>query len=164
MNKIEEESVIEIRETEYIGIKVDTLGNVYGKRGNILKGRIDRCGYKQVCLSLRGKQITVLVHRLILKTFSPCKYMNELDVNHKNGNKLDNRLENLEWCTRSENIKHSYFNGLQDNVTNQYGNFKIVTQEDIKTIKELRSQGKTIKQISEIMGYSNKTIRKYLGR
>ena len=55
-----------IIETEYEGFRVDDQGNVYGKRGNILKGCIDRCGYREVCLSLKGKQKSVLVHRLIL--------------------------------------------------------------------------------------------------
>ena len=83
-----------IIETEYKGFRVDDQGNVYGKRGNILKGFIDRCGYREVCLSLKGKQKSVLVHRLILKSFKPCENMDKLDVNHINGNKLDNRLIN----------------------------------------------------------------------
>ena len=103
---------MKVLETEYKGFKVDENGNVYGKRGKILKGCIDRCGYKEVCLSLGGKQKSVLVHRLILKTFKPCNNMENLDVNHINGDKTDNRLINLEWCTRSENIKHSYKNKL----------------------------------------------------
>ena len=153
-----------IIETEYEGFKVDDEGNVYGKRGNILKGGIDRCGYKEVCLSLKGKQKSVLVHRLILKTFKPCDNMEKLDVNHINGNKLDNRLINLEWCTRSENIKHSYKNGLQDNATNQYGNFKVVSQEEVKLMKILKLEGKTQREIAKEVGYSIKTVRKYLKR
>lgn len=153
-----------ILECEYEGFKVDTNGNVYGKRGNILKGCIDRCGYKEVCLSLKGKQKSVLVHRLILKTFKPCDNMNNLDVNHINGDKLDNRLINLEWCTRSENIKHSYSNRLQDNATNQYGNFRVVSKEDIKLMEKLKSEGKTQKEIANKVGFSVKTIRKYLNR
>ena len=47
---------MKVLETEYKGFKVDDNGNVYGKRGKILKGCIDRCGYKEVCLSLKGKQ------------------------------------------------------------------------------------------------------------
>ena len=153
-----------ILECEYEGFKVDTNGNVYGKRGNILKGSIDRCGYKEVCLSLKGKQKSVLVHRLILKTFKPCDNMHILDVNHINGNKQDNRLSNLEWCTRSENIKHSYKNRLQDNATNQYGNFKVVSNEDIRIMKNLKKEGKTQKEIAKEVGFCERTVRKYLNR
>ena len=153
-----------IIETEYKGFRVDDQGNVYGKRGNILKGCIDRCGYREVCLSLKGKQKSVLVHRLILKSFKPCENMDKLDVNHINGNKLDNRLINLEWCTRSENINHSYKNRLQDNATNQYGNFKVISQEEVELMKILRFEGKTQKEIAEAIGCSAKTVRKYLKR
>lgn len=153
-----------IIETEYKGFRVDDQGNVYGKRGNILKGCIDRCGYREVCLSLKGKQKSVLVHRLILKSFKPCENMDKLDVNHINGNKLDNRLINLEWCTRSENINHSYKNRLQDNATNQYGNFKVISQEEVELMKILRFEGKTQKEIAETIGCSAKTVRKYLKR
>ena len=140
---------MKIIETEYKGFRVDDQGNVYGKRGNILKGCIDRCGYREVCLSLKGKQKSVLVHRLILKSFKPCENMDKLDVNHINGNKLDNRLINLEWCTRSENINHSYKNRLQDNATNQYGNFKVISQEEVELMKILRLEGKTQKEIAK---------------
>lgn len=153
-----------ILECEYKGFKVDSSGNVYGKRGKILKGSIDRCGYKEVCLSLKGTQKNVLVHRLILKAFSPCENMDNLDVNHINGNKLDNRLTNLEWCTRSENVKHSYRNGLQDNATNQYGNFKVVSKEEVEKMKKLKLEGKTQKCIAEEIGCCEKTVRKYLSR
>ena len=153
-----------IIETEYKGFRVDDQGNVYGKRGNILKGCIDRCGYREVCLSLKGKQKSVLVHRLILKSFKPCENMDKLDVNHINGNKLDNRLINLEWCTRSENINHSYKNRLQDNATNQYGNFKVISQEEVELMKILRFEGKTQKEIAKTIGCSVKTVRKYLKR
>ena len=155
---------MKVLETEYKGFKVDDNGNVYGKRGKVLKGCIDRCGYKEVCLSLKGKQKNILVHRLILKTFNPCDNMDNLDVNHINGDKTDNRLINLEWCTRSENIKHSYKNKLQDNATNQYGNFKVVSDEEVKLMIQLRNEGMTQKEISNIVGCSIRTIRKYLKR
>lgn len=57
-------------------------------------------------------------------------------VNHKDGNKLNNNCNNLEWCTKSENTIHSFKNYLQDNITNQYGNFSIISKADIEYIKE----------------------------
>jgi hypothetical protein len=59
-----------------------------------------------------NKSITVSQHRLLAEIFIP-NPLNKLQVNHINGVKYDNRLENLEWVTQSENGLHSFANGLQ---------------------------------------------------
>ena len=75
-------------------------------RGKILKPRTQNGGYLIVCLSHNGKRIAKTIHRLVAITFIGNR--EGLDVNHKDGNKQNNKLENLEWVTRSENIKHDY--------------------------------------------------------
>lgn len=77
------------------------------KYGRILKPSIQNSGYEVVWLSKNGKVKAMTVHRLIAQTFLTNKF-NYYCVNHKNGNKCDNRLENLEWCTSGENLKHAY--------------------------------------------------------
>lgn len=114
---------------------MSTTGIVLNKRGEEIKGFTDKCGYKQVSIYSDGNQKMVLSHRLILETFNPIRNLDSLDVNHINGIKTDNRINNLEWCTRSENIIHSYKNYLQNNVTNQYGNYFIISDKDIEYIK-----------------------------
>ena len=59
-----------------------------------------------------GVETTQLVSRLVAMSFLPAPY-EKLTVNHKNGNPMDNRVENLEWCSLQENIKHAYDTGLQ---------------------------------------------------
>lgn len=63
-------------------------------------------GYLVVNLWKNNKGTDFYVHRLVLSAFLPINQ--KLDVNHKDGNKKNNNLENLEWCSRSQNIKHAY--------------------------------------------------------
>jgi len=88
------------------------LGWRVGIKTKIITGCINSNGYRVVSLLKSGKCLRVLVHRLIATAFIP-NPENKRNVNHKNGVKSDNRIENLEWCTQSENILHSYANGLQ---------------------------------------------------
>ena len=80
--------------------------------GYILKQRVDRGGYYTVRLSKPSiKSSTVYVHRLLGFAFFD-NPTNKCCINHRDGNKLNNNLENLEWVTTSENMKHAYSSGL----------------------------------------------------
>lgn len=92
-------------------------GLVYGKRSKrILKSSDNRLGYKQVYLTFfNGGGRWFKVHRLVAKQFIP-NPDNLTDVNHKNHDKGDNRVDNLEWLSHSDNIRHSYLNGRRSGV------------------------------------------------
>lgn len=77
-------------------------------RGKVLKPGDNGWGYKQVHLSHDGKSHPLRVHRLVALEFLGQPVGDQDDVNHKNGIKDDNRVENLEWVTRAENVQHSY--------------------------------------------------------
>lgn len=117
--------------------EVSNLGNVRRKgKTNNLKGRIHRDGYRilVLCVNCEGKSFQV--HRLVATAFI-ANPKNKEQVNHINGVKNDNRLENLEWATRSENTIHAYNTGLISwtcRDTSKCGNFKIGESEarDIK--------------------------------
>ncbi len=91
--------------------EVSNLGRIrrLPKHGEpkILKTGIHRTGYVRVNLADSGVQTHFLVHRLVAIHFIR-KRKNKPYVNHKNGVKHDNRVENLEWCTSSENNLHAY--------------------------------------------------------
>lgn len=78
-------------------------------RGKLLKPNRHGNGY--LFVNLAGKQVSV--HRLVATAFIP-NPMGKEQVNHKDGNKANNTVDNLEWCTASENTRHAVQNGLID--------------------------------------------------
>ena len=80
------------------------------EEGKILALTVNRLGY--VDIMIRRKKY--LVHRLVALLFVPNPYFYK-EINHKDGNKQNNYYENLEWCTRSENMKHAFATGLKEN-------------------------------------------------
>ncbi len=107
-------------------------GTILNKR--ILKNILSNSGYFLVDLSKNNIQKKVLVHRLVAKTFIP-NPKNKLQVNHINGIKTDNRVDNLEWVTAKQNNLHARKIGL----VNDYGsNNKLskFTNEQIKFIRD----------------------------
>ena len=77
------------------------------RTGRTIKPYVHAAGYLRVSLFREGKQFRHYVHRLVLLTHAPVEGSDKLTVNHLDGDKLDNRLSNLEFCTAAENNKHS---------------------------------------------------------
>lgn len=108
------------------------------------------------------KRYTRQVHRLVLEAFNPIENMESLQVNHINGIKSDNRIENLEWVTASQNTRHANKNG-KGHQMNQNGEknsmAKLTTEQVIEIIKETNKPNRrTDQKISEDYGVTRKTI------
>ena len=107
---------------EYEGLyQVSNLGNIrsfYLKNGRLsqktkpIKLKKDRYGYLKLTLCKNKKYKYVTIHRLVAEAFIP-NPENKLQVNHKDGNKFNNQVSNLEWCTCIENIHHAFNIGLR---------------------------------------------------
>ena len=124
------------------------------KTGHHLKGRLVNGAY--LCVVLNGKNHCI--HKLVAQAFIP-NPENKPCVNHIDGNKQNNRLENLEWCTRSENTKHAFKIGLckpMRGKTNpkHCGNFQMVNLEGV-LIREFESCYEAMRWIREHTKYKN---------
>lgn len=84
----------------------------YQQKELIRKQRLIGHGYLYVGLNSNSSQSNILVHRLVAWHFIP-NPENKPTVNHKDGNKLNNHVNNLEWATHSENAKHAFDTGLK---------------------------------------------------
>lgn len=159
--------MIKIKEVEnYEGLYfIDTLGNVVSFPKNkrvdcnngyaLLKQQIKK-GYAVVNLYDNDKKMkTLSVHRLVAKAFIP-NPNNLPQVNHINGIKLDNRVENLEWCTKQENTKHAFDNNL--------GGFRDRALDTIKKInnKHMYSKIELVKNDIVISFNNTEEVSKFL--
>lgn len=129
---------------EYENYEVNQLGEIRHKsRRRVLKPRVSPNGYLYVNFNIAGRRTNFAVHRIVLNAFTPHEDKS-LEVNHKNYDRTDNRLENLEWVSSSENKKHA-----NKKVQNRHSRGKEIHQysktgEYIKTFPSVTDAAKSI--------------------
>jgi hypothetical protein len=147
---------------------VDQAGDVYSlarkngmgsrKRTRLRATKICR-GYKSVTLCKNGKLRSYTVHRLVAQTFVG-NSKGYKQVNHKDGNKLNNSVSNLEWCDASYNQNHARRLGLQGG---ELSNTAKLTTERVRDIRSAYSKGTTtMKRLGESYGVNEQTISKII--
>lgn len=116
-----------------------------------LEGKITNSGYRMIILyTPDGKKIYKNVHRLVAEAFCP-NPDNLPEVNHKDGNKLNNSADNLEWVSTRENLLHCRdFIGSKKNK---------ITLEDAEKIRELKRQGVSNAEITGLFGIKKTEIQ-----
>lgn len=97
--------------------KVKSMNYNHTWKEQVLKSWMSIHWYEIVSLCTKGKSKTCTVHRLVWIEFIP-NPENKPQINHINWRKTDNRVENLEWVTRSENVKHAYTTWLKKSTDN----------------------------------------------
>lgn len=112
-------------------------------RERIIKTYLHNCGYWQVLLRKEGKTKRFVIHRLVADAFIP-NPLNLPQVNHKNGIKTDNRIENLEWVTEKQNINHAWRTGLID-IEGVKERGKAAAKKSRLPIIQLSLEGKVLK-------------------
>ena len=136
------------KDTKYL---VTKDGRVYSERRNIFLKTFDNgTGYIKLRISIDSKTYNKYLHRMVAEVYIP-NPDNKPEVNHKNGIKADCSVDNLEWNTKAENIRHAHDNGLMANCGNK-GEFNInskVTETDVLEIYKLKDSGVQRKDIAK---------------
>lgn len=140
---------------------VPTPTTTYITKERKTKGYKNKKGYLVFDFRRHGGPIT-LVHRLVAQAFIP-NPENKPQVNHINGDKTDNRVENLEWCTNGENQTHAFANNLQRGNFN-HPNSKL-SYNDVVYIKNNYQKGKLgfgIRNLAKKFGVCDGTIKQII--
>lgn len=131
--------------------------------GRIMKPHVGKVGYLVVGLKDGTQRKTAYIHRLVADAFlGPCP--EGMQVNHINGDKTDARLENIEYVTPSENIKHSYDTGLKRSCFGEASGRAKVTSADVVVIRDLAATGLTPRQIGQRFGIGKRTTWAIIAR
>lgn len=148
---------------DYEGIyQVSNLGRVKSFKRNkeiILKLCKDKEGYLHVSLYKNKNVKSHTIHRLVLFSFKPKEYFENCVVNHKDGNKSNNTLDNLEWCTITENNQHACDIGLKIGCKGEKNGSTKLKENQIRKIR-LDYKNKIFNQteLSKIFNVSITTI------
>lgn len=131
--------------------------------GRLLKTCVSFKGYVQVSLSSNGKRFHTGVHRIVAISFieNPHK---KSQVNHKDGNKLNNHVSNLEWCTNRENQIHAIKNNLIKHNTCQNHHMSKLSNADVLNIRQLHINNIRAAELSRTYNISQTAISNILKR
>jgi hypothetical protein len=138
--------------------EVSNYGNIRNaSTERIVKPFVKKNGYLQVDLYLNGKRKKSHVHRLVALAFIP-NPEGKLEVNHKNGDKTNNSVEELEWSTRVENVKHSFDSDLRNQDGSNNPNATL-NEEKVAKIRAMYKSGLYLqKELAKLFNVDRLTI------
>ena len=135
---------------------ISNYGEVFlVKNGQKRKTTMTKTGYVIIILSKNAVKKTYLLHRLVAEHFVP-NPENKSEVNHIDGNKLNNKASNLEWVTREENIEKATETGLINSFSGRNNAF---TEEQVHFIRELYTLGYSQSKLSRMFSVAHSVIR-----
>ena len=150
--KVQIEGFIESHEVFEDGVVVNVITR------HVLTPTVNPNGYLKVTLNNKGRKLQVALHRLVAEHFipNPGKFP---QVNHIDGNKLNNHKDNLEWCTCSQNRQHAITNNLVPNKQ------IVIPYENIPKVFERNLNGESIRDLAKVFNVHEKclasTLRRY---
>jgi hypothetical protein len=133
---------------EFQGYTVYSDGRIWSNKGKgqWIKSFTQNRGYCFIRLCINKKLKPFYLHRLVLSLFNPIEGWEKLQVNHKDGDKLNCKLENLEWCTRKENMQHALHVIKTLPTGEKFWNSKL-KKEHIQEIKDAYAKGNVTQQM-----------------
>lgn len=135
-------------------------GEVFSlKTGKILKPSLSKSGYLQFNLINKNGASSILLHRILMIAFKFNPFYKTLQVNHIDGDKLNNDLENLEWVTASKNTQHAFDTGLTPKGASHYNTN--ISDFQIMEIISLRENGLSYKEIAKKYNTTRQSISNY---
>lgn len=145
---------------------VSSFGRVQGinvtRNGKRRYGTPDKDGYLRLLIYSNGKSKLCGIHRLVAETFLRA-VPGKPQVNHKDGNKQNNRVENLEWCSLTENRRHAFKTGLQKVARGESHGFCKLTDKQVLEIRRIYAPYKlTLSSISKKYGVCFQHISKII--
>lgn len=150
--------LINNKKTDYL---VSNFGKVYSKKSNkILKQEVTKVGYARVTIFYNKTAAHKSIHRLVANAFIyNDDKSNKIYVNHINGNKLDNSVNNLEWVTARDNELHAYKNNLKVAKHGDESHLSVYSKKQVISACEMMEEGIfTIKYISYKTGISESML------
>lgn len=136
--------------------KISNFGKVINNKGKVKSTYINNKGYCCISLYKDGKGKHYTLHRLVAEAFIQNDYgLNQ--VNHIDGNKLNNTVSNLEWCNQAQNYTHGMANFYYSHNEDHY--FAKLTNEQVKCIPTLLKIGFTTSTVSKILCINNSSLR-----
>ena len=151
---------------EFVGYEASNTGQIRGPRGVILSPAIHPRGYLIVSLWRRENGLRVrrsrTVHRLVAAAFfGPCP--KGLEVNHKDGNKLNGRIDNLEYVSKGANEHHAHVTGLKSHRGTRNPATRL-TDEDVVRIRQRYANGERQPSIAKSFGISQPAVSLIVSR
>lgn len=146
---------VTINEASYT---ITSEGKVFGAYGQPIKLRPNTSGYASFTAGRKGQRINVAVHRLVAELFiqNPNNYS---DVDHRDADRMNPRLENLEWTSHAENVSRAYQRGNHDGRAVGEKNPKAKLDDGlVMRLREEYKAGATIKELCDKYGHPWNTI------
>jgi hypothetical protein len=143
--------------------KIETVNGPRKIEGSLIRPFYNKFGYQLVTLYKNGSKKKFQVHRLVMITFKGIDNIRP-EVNHIDGDKTNNNLNNLEWCTSQENSKHAHKTGLKKVKAGEDSPYSRLSLKQVIVIIQRIANGEKQKDLAKEYGLSPQTVNGYWKR